>query len=98
MHRWAEGRRIAGVVDPNVEPAEGPHGVLGQRLHLRQVADVARDPTGLAALGAQPRHGGFHRLDRARGQHNLGALRGRGVRNRQPQPAAAAGDDDDFAL
>ena len=89
----ARGER-AGVVDDDVEPAEGVQRHADQRPHLLAVGGVERVGVHAARVG-----GGqlVQRVLAARGGDDAGALGDQRLDGRAAQPAAGARDDRDAA-
>ena len=89
----------AGVVDHDVEPAEGLHGLADEPLEVGHLADVGVDADRLVAQGgdlALEVLGGLlvgHVVD-----HDLGARLGEVQRHGLADAAVAAGDDGDLAV
>ena len=85
----------------DVDAAEVLDGGVDGALHVLFLAHVADHRDALAAGGLDVGHGGVHgawqlgvRLGGLGQQHDVGALLGRAQRDRQPDAAAAAGDDE----
>ena len=89
---------VAGVVHPNIEAPEGLGGVGSQRLHLRQVGDIARHSGRRAPCGTQFADGALDGFCRTRRDHHLRALVGASAGDSKTQAARAAGDDNHFVL
>jgi hypothetical protein len=94
-----------GVVDHDVDAAELLDRPLDGVIHRLGVADVAHDRQGLSArvpdlLGCGVNSAGQLgvRLVGLGDQRNVGAVLGGAPCDRQPDPAAAAGDEDRLAL
>ena len=95
----------AGVVDADIDAAEFGDGLLDRRDHLRLVADVAQHRQRLAAGGADfLRRGVDGALElrmRLRGlgrDRDIGAVTRGAQRDRQPDAAAGAGDEQRLAF
>ena len=88
----------AGVVEHDVDLAEGIERGVGHRLHGLQRAHVADDAVGLGTVGAQLGDGAVEGALLDVGQHDLGPLRRQHLRRRQADPAGAAGDDGPLAV
>ncbi len=88
----------AGVVDPHVKGTEGLHGRGRQRLHLGQVAHVARPAAGSRARGSQRVHRRLDGRGRPGGDYDGGSLPRVGPGDRQAEASRAPGDDGDFAF
>ena len=83
------GRAGAGVVEQQVEPAEGLLRLVEERLHRGVVADVGRHHEGLSARGLALRRGRFERLLAPSGKHD--GVAGLHQRDRRRPADAAAG-------
>jgi hypothetical protein len=95
----------AGVVDADVDAAEFGNGLIDRRHHLGLLADIAQDRQRLAAGGADLVCGGvdgalefWMRLGGFRGNGDIGAVARGAQRDRQPNAAAAAGDEQRLAF
>ena len=95
----------AGVVDHDVEAAEMRHGLIEGRLHCGFLAHVdgerERVAAGLFDLGRGGVDGAFElgmRLDGLGGNGDIGAVGGGFERDREPDAARAAGDEQGLAL
>ena len=89
-------RHQPGIVDDHVDPAVQPHRAVDQALDLLALGDVGLHDGVAAArqlLGQR-----LEPIDPPRAEHELRALRGEQPRRRLAEPAAGAGDDDDFAF
>src|SRR6185437_10916748 len=83
------GRRIAGVVNERVDPAELAHGVFDDFLRVFRISDVAYN-----RQSAADDVGGDFQIDfGARGENDVIAPRGEFQRDRPADAFARAGDD-----
>jgi hypothetical protein len=85
----------AGVVEREVESAEGRHGALDERGDLLLVGHVAHDAQRLVAGAGQLLRRGPEGLLVAVGEHDGGPGLGERPRCGQPHAGAGAGDDGD---
>ncbi len=95
----------AGIVHDDVDAAEMRRGLIECCLHRRLLAHVdgerQRIAAGLFDLGCGGVNGAFQlgmRLDRLGGDGDIGAVGGGFQRDRQPNAARAAGDEQGLAL
>src|SRR5690606_31144056 len=89
-------RHDAGVVDEDVDASEPPGGAVDEGLYLIAVGDVGGDGEGLPAVLFDL---GRERLDpvsAAGAEHEAGTLGTEVAGGGLAEPAARAGDDDDF--
>ena len=89
-------RHEAGVVDDHVDAAVRLHSAIHQALDLLARSDVGLNDSVLAErqlLGER-----LKPVETARAQHELGAALGEMSGGGLAEPAARAGDDDDFIL
>jgi hypothetical protein len=87
----------AGVVERDVEPAEGVDRALDQGGDLVLVGDIAADTERSIAGGGQLVGGGTKRLVVDVGEHNGSTRFGEGLGGGQPHPGAGPGDQGDLA-
>ena len=95
----------AGIVDHDIDAAEMRRGLVERGLHRRFLAHVdlqrQRAAAGLFDLGGGGVDGAFElgmRLDGLGGNRDIGAVAGCFERDRQPDAARAAGDEQGLAL
>ena len=95
----------AGIVDADIDAAEFGDGLVDCRDHLRLVPDIAEHGQRLAAGGADLIGGGIDRalelrmrLGGFRGDRDVGAIARGPQRDRKPDAAAAAGDEQRLAF
>ncbi len=91
-------RHQAGVVEHHVDAAVGLHGRVDQVLDLIAVGDVGGDGQGLAAAAVSSSASAWMRSARRAPSTTVAPSRGEVARRGFAQPAAGAGDDDDFAF
>ena len=91
-------RRLTGVIDQNIHPAETRDRLADQLLAVLVGCDIHRNGERLRADLSDQLGGLRERLRAARADHHLRALPRQPDRRRPSDALAAAGDDRDLAL
>ena len=87
----------AGVVDPDVDPAERAYRPVRERRHRLGIGHVGGDRQRLSAAVADLAHQLVQHVAPAGGQDDAASAGGEGLRRGAADAARRAGDDDDLA-